>query len=253
MKYIITLLLFLASPLTVFSQEALCLFQLTACQPDTLTPLPSTSVTINTPFDLVLQVQDLRPEGEFVNYRGLTKPLVRGVFAAYCDIHYNKNLATLTPILIPATPTKPAHYADCKFTPQYANGKYIDKSPPDHINDVGGFASAFTGDTELVEVGRMRFVAKSIGHLTFMPSTINIQKPQHDTLIYGNTAAQPPEGSAVTVAQTKFTDCFLDIEPTFIPAPIPVPTLLQPTLSQPAPRPVQRNGQRQRFRIFNRN
>jgi hypothetical protein len=166
------------------------------CQPGTATKL--TTVAVGQTFDLVLYVRDLRPAGTWVDYRGTTQMKVRGVFAAFCDVHYDKALAA--PAYF-STETDTVKYLDCfTFTPRYPNGKMAADSDKG-INDAGAFSSYFSGTQQTVEVWRVRMTAKAAGALLFTPDVKDIPQPICATLVYGNTAAKPPEQSLVTPAE----------------------------------------------------
>ena len=64
--------------------------------------------------------QGSRPRGMYT-YRGILKPLLRGVFAAYCDVRYNKNRARV--VGLPAEPTAAEFFSRFTFSTHYQNGE----------------------------------------------------------------------------------------------------------------------------------
>lgn len=54
-------------------------------------------VKVNTPFDLLVVVQDLRPNGTYF-FNDVEKPLIRGVYAAYMNVLFNKELVGLATV-----------------------------------------------------------------------------------------------------------------------------------------------------------
>jgi hypothetical protein len=164
------------------------------------------ALTVGQSFDLVLSAQDLRPSGTWTDAQGTAKPKIRGVFAAYCDVKFDPNLAKLTHY-------SGGDYLGCfTFSSRYPNGP---KASPaeDRINDVGAFASAFTGNRALVEVWRVRMTAKNAGALVFAPAVDQVPHPQCDTLVYGNIGAIPPEQSYVDPAQVVLIPCAVTVSP----------------------------------------
>lgn len=174
-------------------------------QPGTNTKL--TALTVRQSFDLVLSVQDLRPSGNWTDARGRTRPKVRGVFAAYCDVTFDPELAKLTYY------NGENDYLGCfTFSTRFPNGL---KATPadDRIDDAGAFSSAFSGNGAPVEVWRVRMTAKSPGALVFTPAVDQVRHPQCDTLVYGNIGANPPEDSFVALDKIVLIPCAVTVSP----------------------------------------
>ncbi len=149
-------------------------------------------------FDLAIAVKDLRPRGTYI-YRGLSKSLLRGVFAAYCDVLYDKSRARM--LGLPAEPTAEEFFSSFTFSPHYQNGEMAFDGP-DRINELGAFATSFTGlGVAAFEVARVQMQAIQSGPLTFTPDVTKLPHPQCDTLVFGNLAADPPEESYVLSPQ----------------------------------------------------
>src|SRR6476661_8688002 len=77
-------------------------------------------VRVGQEFDLAISVKDLRPRGTYI-YRGLSRPLLRGVFAAYCDVLYDKSRARV--LGLPAGPTAEEFFSSFTFSAYYQNGE----------------------------------------------------------------------------------------------------------------------------------
>lgn len=169
------------------------------CQIGTRTLL--TNVPLSALFDLVLTVKDLRPSGTY-NRNGVNRPLVRGVFAAYCDILYER---TYTEILGLTQGTASEYLKAFRFSPQYPNGRtaYDDA---DRMRQVGAFASAFSLGTGELEVARVRMQARRVGLHTFTLDFSSLSHPKCDTLVYGNIGANPPEESYVSPSEIQRVD-----------------------------------------------
>lgn len=161
---------------------------------------PKTSATITTAkvgqeFDMSVYVQDLRPNGTWVDDGGVVRDLVRGVFAAYCDVSY--------------LPSKCLEVS-LSYGPLYRNGREY-HGQNGMINDTGAFASAFTGDTDQHLLFTVRMKALATGKAPFVLG-FKTPRPQQDTLVYGNIAAQPPEQSYVnTDTELRVTNATLTI------------------------------------------
>lgn len=160
------------------------------CQIGTRTLL--TNVPRSALFDLVLTVRDLRPRGTYT--QGVViKPLVRGVFAAYCDILYERSYTQIVGL----SQGTPAEYLSAfTFGPQYPNGRSA-YDAADRMRRVGAFASAYQLGTGELEVARVRMQARREGLHTFTLDFDSLPHPQCDTLVYGNIGAEPPEESYV--------------------------------------------------------
>src|SRR6187399_2898306 len=100
--------------------------------------LPS-EVRVSQEFDLAISVTDLRPRGTYI-YRGLSKPLLRGVFAAYCDVLYDKSRARVWGLS--AEPTAVEFFSSFTFSPHYQSGEMAFDGP-DRINELGAFSGSF--------------------------------------------------------------------------------------------------------------
>jgi hypothetical protein len=169
-------------------------------------------------FDLALLVQDLRPEGTYQSWDGQTKDLIRGVFAAYCDILYNKNYSRIIQPIIGVDNTA-SFLSAFVFNTFYQNGKSaIDGNRPGRIDDVGAF---FSGDwskgagVNPVEVFRVKMVATLPDGLytttqAFIPD-FTVVVPAHYTLVFGNFAANPIEYSEVAVSEITKNSFYLMI------------------------------------------
>ncbi len=202
MRSIIFCLLISIAP-SCFAQPKVS-YSVTACKIGTNTKL--TAMTVGQSFDLVMYVQDLRPSGNWQGTKlanGLevtgTWPLIRGVFAAYCDVIYDKRIAR--PTFYSGSGNQAEFLSAFTFSDGYVNGPPRASDSPDRINDVGAFTSAFGGNQAPQEVWRLRMTCKGPGSLEFRPDVSDLQLPQCLTLVYGNDAAQPPEPSYVAPAE----------------------------------------------------
>lgn len=82
------------------------------------------------------------------------------------------------------------------YSSNYPNGHA--GIPNSHgIHALGGFASFTPLGEHLIEVARVRMVAKAKGVVTFAPWLSDIEHPAYNTLVFGNLAANPPENSEV--------------------------------------------------------
>ncbi len=179
-----------------------------------------TALRVGQSFDLVLSVQDLRPSGTWNGTKlvrignelvSVTKDwqLESGVFAAYCDVRFDRELAKVTYY----SGGGPAEYLGCfTFSARYPNGPKASFAT-DRINDVGAFATAFTGNSTPVEVWRVRMTSKNPGALVFSPTVDQVPHPACDTLVYGNIAADPPEQSYVAPGEVVLIPCAVTVSP----------------------------------------
>jgi hypothetical protein len=152
---------------------------------------PLTAMAVGQVFDMAIAVRDLRPSGTYT-YRGLTRPLVRGVYAAYCDVLYDKTRARLFG-LSSQLPTPTEFFLAFTFGPQFTLSQ-LAFDGTDRINELGAAAGATTGGgTTAVELARVRMQTRKAGPLTFTPDINQLPHPLCDTLLYGNIAATPPE------------------------------------------------------------
>jgi hypothetical protein len=123
-------------------------------------------------------------------YAGQERELIRGVFAAYCDVLFSKQLT--------ATKTVGSSFLNgLTWQHPYVNGKSAVNAYTG-IRWLGAFSGEYQGGTYPTEVVRVRMVSKAPGKVDFVPSIQNMSSPVYDTLVYGNLAATPPEQSAVT-------------------------------------------------------
>lgn len=156
---------------------------------------PISEIAVGREFDLALFARDLRPEGSYL-YAGEERDLVRGVYAAYCDIHWDKSKVTVRQ----ATGTSNSRlrfFNAFVFKAPYRNGMQA-FDDPDGITRLGAFQGlSFGGDTEPHEIVRGRMVAIGTGPVTFSTKLTGLRYPLDDTLVYGNLAANPPEQSFV--------------------------------------------------------
>lgn len=153
---------------------------------------PATGFRVNDEVDVVLYVRDLRPPGtwygtKLVNGVNITKtwPLVRGVFAAYADMPFDNTVLGLESVA---------------FNQTYANGQRL-VNVGGFLDDTGAFTGSVAGlGTSKQELMRFRFKC-SWGDTTLQCYFNSIQTPEYDTLVYGNDAATPPEGSHVDASE----------------------------------------------------
>ena len=150
-------------------------YTLHAYAPGTSTPVES--VKAGQEFDLAMVVQDKRPEG-----------VIRGVFAAYANVNFASRYATVKHV---------------SYTPPFVNGKncgIVDAG----LREWGAFRGLGKGDTEPIEVSRVRLVAKfpdgvvgGVATASFRPNVLNMAKPRFDSLLYGDLRANPPDYGTV--------------------------------------------------------
>lgn len=187
MRSIFAGMMILLLALTAEAQQPKVRYSLAVYQPGTTTR--ATSVKVGQDFELALFAQDLRPEGD---------GLRRGVWAAYCDVLWNKNYATPH---FPITHVKPYLNTDPNFT---------NKEKPNGIAALGAFCGLAPGSVELVEVCRVRMTAAwsptAAPSITSASVQFNIRfdqcaHPWCDTLVAGNFAANPPEQSDVQLSE----------------------------------------------------
>jgi len=97
------------------------------------------------------------------------------------------------------------------YSSNYPNGKA--GKPTDYgIHALGAFSGNFGGLGEsLLEVVRVRMVAKARGQADFSLWLSDIEHPQYDTLVYGNLAANPPEESEVADDEIISNNCVLHV------------------------------------------
>ena len=150
-------------------------------------------------FDLAVFVRDLRPRGTWTDPHGVAKELERGVYAAYVDV--------------PIDDTVTATTGGMKFGEAFANGRRL-RLEANFVNDCGGFSAAFQGTgTGAKELFRVRLKGVAPGTVVFAPSVVTLQRPECDTLVFGNLAADPPEPSYVAVEEVKISAATVTVLP----------------------------------------
>lgn len=151
------------------------------------TTQPINSIKAGQDFDLVLLVQDLRADGEFIKWDGSTQQLRRGVFAAYVDVFYVNRYAA---------------FRSVAFSAPYGNGRHCDVATPSKLGALGAFCTFEVAGTAMREVARVRFTALwpstipsslSESSTQFVLSAVNLDHPKYLTLLIGNLDANPPE------------------------------------------------------------
>jgi hypothetical protein len=100
----------------------------------------------------------------------------KGVFAAYADVTWDQNLATVT---------GPIQYGAI-----YANGKDGNTAQPGLIDEAGAFAGGSGLDGGSYEVFRVSMRATSGGALSFALNPADVL-PQHEVLIFGSNDVVP--------------------------------------------------------------
>lgn len=171
MKTIAIGLLFLVS--VCQAAEPRVAYTLHAYSPNTSTPIET--VKADGEFDLALVVQDKRPDVD---------GMARGVFAAYANCNYSKRYAELRWV---------------QYTAPYSNGKscgIVDNG----LAEWGAFRGLGKGDTEPIEVSRVRFkalwpagvapgtqsVTTSFRPQFASPQLLDPRRPRFNTLLYGS-------------------------------------------------------------------
>lgn len=135
---------------------------------------PLTEVEVGDEFTLVVSVQDLRS--------GQVAP---GVFAAYMDILFDRNLAS------PKFDANNDLGFAITFDSQYTNQKSGDSSLPGLLNEVGAFqASSLPPGASRLPVFRVVFTANAVGELTFTGDPADV-RPDHDVLFYNPPTVVP--------------------------------------------------------------
>ena len=134
------------------------------------------SVKAGAEFDLVLSVQDLRPEVD---------GMIRGVFAAYCNSTFS---------------TRYVGFLAESYAPGFPNGRHC--FPVTFgLSRWGAFTNGSPGNTDPVEVSRARLRAKwpatvgpSITQATviFRVNFNNLQAPADNTLVLGTLKTASP-------------------------------------------------------------
>lgn len=138
---------------------------------------PISSITVGSQFELRGYVQDLR----FPNTQS-------GVFAAYQDILYDKNLVN-----VQTSPSGLGFQIEFAAGPNgYSNGKSGDIRIPGLINEVGSFqdSSSPLGTSELLQFS-IRMRANTPGTARFIADPADIS-PFHDSLLYSDPRNKVP-------------------------------------------------------------
>ena len=138
---------------------------------------PISSITVGSQFELRGYVQDLR----FPNTQS-------GVFAAYQDILYDKNLVN-----VQTSPSGLGFQIEFAAGPNgYSNGKSGDIRIPGLINEVGSFQDSASplGTSELLQFS-IRMRANTPGTARFIADPADIS-PFHDSLLYSDPRNKVP-------------------------------------------------------------
>jgi hypothetical protein len=138
---------------------------------------PISSITVGSQFELRGYVQDLR----FPNTQS-------GVFAAYQDILYDKNLVN-----VQTSPSGLGFQIEFAAGPNgYSNGKSGDIRIPGLINEVGSFQDSASplGTSELLQFS-IRMRANTPGRARFIADPADIS-PFHDSLLYSDPRNKVP-------------------------------------------------------------
>jgi hypothetical protein len=138
---------------------------------------PISSITVGSQFELRGYVQDLRiPNTQ------------SGVFAAYQDILYDKNLVN-----VQTSPSGLGFQIEFAAAPNgYSNGKSGDIRIPGLINEVGSFQDSLSplGSSELLQFS-IRMRANTPGRARFIADPADIS-PFHDSLLYSDPRNKVP-------------------------------------------------------------
>lgn len=169
---------------------------------------PISHVVVGQTFLLNLSVQDLRPEGQFIPteglYAGKVTNLIRGVYAAYCDVSF-----PVTQVRVKQVGPK---FMDAfTFPYPYINGKTACKTTGG-IRWWGAFSDVFAGlGTGLEKMSSALMVATAPGTVQFKPM-LNSLGPAWDFLVYGNLLANPIEESKVERADVKLEGVTIQVQ-----------------------------------------
>lgn len=174
---------------------------------DLKTRQPITSAKVGSQFGLCLVVQDLRPDGTFVSaegmYAGQTRDLIRGVFAAYCDIHFDLSKVQVIP--------NPKFINSVSFDPLYTNGKSA-CAGPGGIRYLGAFTSSYSGlSTDPYTVCTVQMKAIHAGRVCFTPVINSLIGPAWDVLVFANLLTAPPEDQLVSKDQVVLVSSVLTV------------------------------------------
>lgn len=156
-------------------------------------------VKVGEPFVVTLLARDLRPWGTYFN-SGFEeeKQLIRGVFAAYCSILFDKSKVRVNAVGTPGTAKYALSYrSQFIWFPPYTNGKVAVDIPIG--TRLGAFSTDFDGVDEdrAYPVCSITLLATKPGLVILQTTSQGLRYPMDDTLVYGNLAVDPPEQSNV--------------------------------------------------------
>ncbi len=178
------------------------------------TTMLATSVKAGSDFDLALFVQDVRPPGTYVSWDGQTLDKLRGVWAAYANVVYNRNLAQVYPV---ANPQPDEPQLEVKYSSLYRSGMRADNKPG-MIANLGAFDGFDQLGTDLLEVCRVGmkalWPAANTGTTAGAKITLNVQGvqiPLCETLVMGNWDLNPPEESDVQPSEIILGSALLTV------------------------------------------
>lgn len=185
------------------------LFSLEVFAPGSVNPLKI--VKVGDLFDLAFIAQDLRTEGEEEVFEGHKRPYLRGIYAAYVDVTYRKDLSARVgvPIFSPYYQWNPQRYPACTDLQNRIGAMgavYGTKTPPTS-ESIGIDPENNPDPTEIVRV-RMK-AQLPIGWITSMATQVFRQDltklfyPPHATLLWGNSWAADKDQGVVTPDQIQ--------------------------------------------------
>jgi hypothetical protein len=198
---------------------------LLAYQPATSTLLPTAGtppmpvIKAGQEFDLALVAQDLRPEGTQISKvpgptYGKEVPLLRGVYAAYATVRFQKALSAMTaspPVYGPFHQSTHPLFPSCVGEESRINamGSFFGtKIPPDE-SSIGINPQS---NSEPVEIVRVRMLAKFPPNWIISQTTqvfsldfASLSYPAHSTLLFGNVADIPPDQGTAFGAEIQAT------------------------------------------------
>lgn len=201
-----------------FAEVPRAMYSVGVCQAGATTRL--TSVKVGQTFDLVFYAQDLRPNGTWYGEKTVngsqvtgTWPLVRGMFACYADVIYDKELARISGAYDGMSSSQFRNLFWFRNGYNYGPPQAFDAE--DRIDNIGAFTFHTGINTAPVEIWRVRMLAKKAGALVFTPDVSELQSPKTDTLVYGNTneAVSPPDPSLVPPSQIVLISCAVTVQP----------------------------------------
>lgn len=168
------------------------------------TSTPIESVKAGGEFDLALVVRDARPEAD---------GMFRGVFACYANCNFDARKASVQFV---------------QYTAPYSNGKSC-AIGDNGVYEWGAFRGLGKGDTERIEVSRVRLLAKwppnvastakevtaSFRPQFSNPQLLDMRQPRFNTLLYGTPKRgggyYPGEHSTVEAGEIQATGVTLRI------------------------------------------